>query len=107
MIRHGSSEAAEAISPLSVAMIKPALRTSLMAEIGAPALVQSGVFAAGDAAVTLSAITSGAEEEHAAALGIEAKSLPQNYFVRLRHPSSQGGLDNGSDSVAAYNQLVW
>ena len=87
-------------------MIEPSFRTLLVTTVGASPLAKSGSLAADNAAVALSAITACAEEESRAAFRVQTKPLPQNYFIESRHPSSQRGLDNGSGSVAGYNQLV-
>ena len=91
---------APAVFPLTVAMIEPSFRTLLVAAVGAAPLAKSGLLAAGQAAVALSAITVRAEKESRAAFAGQAKPLPQNHFARNRHASSQAGLDNGNGFVA-------
>jgi hypothetical protein len=61
----------------------------LVSAVGASVLTDSGLFPAGDAAVALAAVATGAKEENSAAFAGQAKPLPQNYFVERRHPSSQ------------------
>ena len=76
MIRHASPPAALAVLSLAVPVIEPPFRTLLVAAVGAAPLTKSGLLAAGDAAIALSAITAGAEEERGAAVGVQAKPLP-------------------------------
>ena len=52
-----------AVLSLPVAMIEPSLGTLLMAAIGATPLMEAGMMTAGEAAIALSAITVGTEEE--------------------------------------------
>ena len=78
----------------------------LVANVGAPSLVEAGTLTAWGAAVALSAIAVHADEEHCVTLATEANSLPEYRFaVNRRHASSQAGLDNGTGFVAGWNQL--
>jgi len=81
-------------------MIQPPFRALLVPAIGAAPLTEPGLIAAGQAAVALSAIAVGTEEENGAACTAQANPMPQNYFARRRHARSQAGLDNGNGSVA-------
>jgi hypothetical protein len=108
LIRHGRLllTAAAPVFPLAVAMIEPSFPTLLVTPVGAPPLLATGLFAALDAAVAVSAITVRADEENRLATLTKAKSLPQNRFaMNHRHASSPAGLDNGSGLVAGWNQL--
>ncbi len=98
--------AAAPVIALSVAMIKPSFEAPLMAAVGAPTLVDSGMLTAGGAAIALSAVAVRADEEHCVTLATEANPLPEYRFaMNCRHASSQAGLDNGTDFVAGWNQL--
>jgi hypothetical protein len=89
------------VFPLAITMIEPSFGALLVAPVGGPALLAASLFAAGDAAVAVSAITVRAEEENRAALWSQANPLPKNRFaMHHRHASSRRGLDNGSDLVA-------
>jgi hypothetical protein len=108
MIRHASLllTAPPPVIPLAVAVIESAFRALLMASVGAPPLLPAGVCAAPAAAIAMSAIAVGADKEHCVALLTETDSLKENRFaVNLRHASPQAGLDNGTRSVAGWNQL--
>jgi hypothetical protein len=72
----------------------------LVSAIGTAPLTESGLIAAGDAAVALSAVTVRTEKENGAAFIAQANPLPQNHFAMNRHASSQAGLDNSNGSVA-------
>ena len=73
-------------------MIEPAFRALLVACIGASPLLPAGLFAAGGAAIAMSTIAVGADEEHGVALLAETDSLQEYRFaVSLRHASSQAG----------------
>jgi hypothetical protein len=63
LIRHARLAPALAVLSLPVAMIEPSLGTLLMAAIGATPLMEAGMMTAGEAAIALSAITVGTEEE--------------------------------------------
>jgi hypothetical protein len=94
------------VRPLAIAMIEPSFGAPLVAPVGAPPLLATGLFTALGAAVAVSTITVRADEENRLAALSKAKPLPQNHFaVNHRHTSSQAGLDNGSDLVAGWNQL--
>ena len=85
MIRHARLAAAFAVVPLTVAMIETSFRALLMAAIGGAPLTQTRLLPARVAAIALSAVTFGTEEEHGAAFGNKAKPLSQNHFVVRRH----------------------
>jgi hypothetical protein len=50
------------------------------------------------AAITLAAITAGANPEHRPAIGVAAKPLPENNFPGNRHTLFQAAFDNVSGS---------
>ena len=100
MIRHARLAAAFALVPLTVAMIEAAFRALLMAAIGGAPLAQTRLLAAWIAAITLSAVAFGVEEEQGAAFGNKAKPLSQNHFVVRRHADCVAALDNGPGFVA-------
>ena len=100
MIRHARLAAAFAVVPLTVAMIEAAFRALLMAAIGGAPLAQTRLLAAWIAAITLSAVAFGAEEEQGAAFGNKAKPLSQNHFAVRRHADCEAALDNGPGFVA-------
>ena len=100
MIRHARLAAAFAVVPLTVAMIEAAFRALLMAAIGGAPLAQTRLLAAWVAAITLSAVAFGAEEEQGAAFGNKTKPLSQNQFVVHRHADCVAALDNGPGFVA-------
>ena len=88
MIRHASFllTAAPPVLPLAVAVIEPPFRALLVASVGAPPLSPAGFFAARVAAIAMSAITVGADEEHGVALLTETNSLKEHRFaVNRRH----------------------
>jgi hypothetical protein len=70
-------------------VIEPSFGTLLIAAVGAAPLTAPSLLPAGDAAVALSAIAAGAEEEDCMAFGAEAKPLPQHYLIESRHASSR------------------
>jgi hypothetical protein len=88
------------IFPLPVSVIEPSFRTLLVAAIGATPLTEPSLVAAGQAAITVSAITVGTEKKHRAAFAAQTNSQPENHFVLKRHAYSQAALDNGSSFVA-------
>ncbi len=102
MIRHaGVNPPSLAVLALPVAMIQPAFLALLMPAIGTPTLTPAGELAARRAAITVSAITVGADKENCVTRMPEAHPLPENCFaMNRRHASSQAGLDNGSRFVA-------
>lgn len=81
-------------------MIEPTFKTLLVATIGRAMLTEARLPAAGEAAIALSAVTVGAQEEHRPAFDGMTKPLPQNCFPVPRHASSQAALDNGTGFVA-------
>jgi|SRR5712671_53061 len=108
MIRHAGLllTASAPVIPLAVAVVQSAFRTLLVAGVGAPPLLPPGVFAAAGAAIAMSSIAVGTDEEHGKTLLTETDPLKENRFaVSSRHASSQAGLDNGTHFVAGWNQL--
>ena len=94
MIRHASLllTAPPPVIPLAVAVVEPPFRALLVAGVGAPPLLPAGVCAAPAAAIAMSAIAVGADEEHGVALLTETDSLKENRFaVSLRHAFIAGG----------------
>ncbi|MBM3748593.1 MAG: hypothetical protein FJW34_22685 [Acidobacteria bacterium] len=81
-------------------MIEPSFLALLVPAIGHAVLAEARLLAAGVAAVALSAITAGTQEEHRAAVAGQAKPLPQNRFPVRGHLSSPAALDNGNGFVA-------
>jgi len=103
LIRHGRWSLAQAASVrvLAIAMIELPFGALLVASVGAPPLLPTGLLAALVAAVAVSAVAVRADEENRVAALTKAKPLPQNRFaMNHRHASSQAGLDNGSGLVA-------
>ena len=99
MIRHARWLPAPTVFPLAVAMIQPAFQTLLVATVGAAALTEPRLAAAGQAAIALAAITVRTEKERRAAIAGQANPKPQNHFARNRHASPQAGLDNDDGFV--------
>lgn len=81
-------------------MIEPSFRALLMSAISQAPLLQTGLLSAGEAAIALSMIAAGAQEEKRAAFTGATKPLPKNYFALSRHASPQAVLDNGNGFVA-------
>ena len=103
MIRHGRLALTQAASVrlLAITMIELPFGALLVASVGAPPLLPTGLLAALVAAVAVSAVAVRADEENRVAALTKANSLPQNRFaMNRRHASSQAGLDNGSGLVA-------
>ena len=98
MIRHAGRRVTLPVSTLPVAMIEPALRTSLVAAVGSTVLSPPGFTAAHRAAIALSAITVLADPEHRMTAAGTANPLSQNQFARKGHARRKRGLDNGSRS---------
>ena len=88
------------IFPLPVSVIEPSFRTLLVAAIGATPLTEPSLVAAGQAAITVPAITVGTEKKDRAAFAAPTNSQPENHLAPKRHACSQAGLDNGSRFVA-------
>jgi hypothetical protein len=63
LIRHATPEMAATIGALPVAMIQPAFGAPLMASVGSPMLLATGLTPALRAAVALAAITARANPE--------------------------------------------
>ena len=92
---------AAAVFPLTITMIELPFSALLVASVGAPPLLPTGLLAALVAAVAVSAVAVRADEENRVAALTKAKPLPKNRFaMNHRHASSQAGLDNGSGLVA-------
>ena len=91
---------ATAVLPLPVAMIEASFGTLLMSPVGTTPLTDSGLLAAGEAAITLAVIAVRAEKKQSAAFTAQAKPWPQNHFAKNRHAFSQAALDNGLGFVA-------
>ena len=85
MIRHARLAAAFAVVPLTVAVIEASFRALLMAAIRRALLAEARLLPAWVAAISLSAVAFGTEEEHGAAFGSKAKPLSQNHFAMRRH----------------------
>jgi len=103
LIRHGRWSLAQAASVrvLAIAMIELPFGALLVASVGAPPLLPTGLLTALVAAVAVAAVAVRADEENRVAALSKANPLPQNRFaMNHRHASSQAGLDNGSGLVA-------
>jgi hypothetical protein len=74
-----------AVLPLTVAMIEPSFRTLLVPAVGGPSLMLAGLRAAGEAAITLSAITVRAEEKYGVTFAAQTNPEPKNRFALHRH----------------------
>ena len=106
MIRHaGLDSPAIAVVPLPVAMVQSSFRALLVAAVGPASLLPAGLDLAGRAAITLAAVTVGADPEHRVAPA--ARSLSENNFAMTRHPRCQVGLDNGDRSWQLETILVF
>ena len=79
-------------------MVQPSFRAPLVAAVGTAPLLESGLGAAGQAAIALSTITVLTDPEHRVASTAVANPLTENYFAMNRHARPQTGLDNGSRS---------
>jgi len=102
LIRHaGLDSPAIAVVPLPVAMVQSSFRALLVAAVGPASLLPAGLDLAGRAAITLAAVTVGADPEHRVAPA--ARSLSENNFAMTRHPRCQVGLDNGDRSWQGRN----
>ena len=88
------------IFPLPVSVIEPSFRTLLVAAIGATPLTEPSLVAAGQAAITVPAITVGTEKKDRAAFAAPTNSQPENHLALQRHACSQAGLDKSSPFVA-------
>jgi hypothetical protein len=106
VIRHARLPTAFAVVPLTVAMIEASFRALLMAAIGGAPLAQTCLLPAWVAAIALSSVAFGAEEEQGAAFRSEAKPLSQNHFVVRRHAECEAVLDNGPGFVAGWTCSV-
>ena len=90
------------VLPLPVPVIEPAFSALLMAAVGATPLPAPGGGAAGRAAIAVSTVAMGADEEHRAAVAAHANPQPQNRFAVCRHARAQAALDNGDDFVSPW-----
>jgi hypothetical protein len=79
-------------------MVQLSFVTSLVAAIGTAPLLAAGMGAAGEAAISLPAITMLTDPEDRMASAAAANPLTENYFAMNRHARPQTGLDNGSRS---------
>jgi hypothetical protein len=95
-----------AVLPLTVPVVQSPLLALLVPAIGATSLPESHCFAAGMAAIAMSAVTVRADQEGRATLRSRTKPLSQNHFAVFRHVSRQAGMDNGNGFVAPLDQLV-
>jgi len=89
LIRHPAARPTATIGALSVAMIQPPFYALLMTPVGGATLSPPRMTAALPAAITLPAITAGADRKHRPAIAVTAKPKPQNNFRmnrRFRHP---------------------
>jgi hypothetical protein len=100
LIRHARLRPALPVLALTVAMIPPSFRTVLVTAVGTAVLMESGLVAAGEAAIALTSVTVRAEIKHSPAFAAKANPLPENQFAMSRHASSQAGLDNGNGFVS-------
>ncbi len=98
MIRHARLRLAAPVLALPVAMVQPSFDTPLMPAVGTASLLASCGGAAGEAAITLSAITVLTDPEHCVTSTAAANPLPENHFAVNRHARAPAGLDNGSRS---------
>ena len=71
---------------------RPLLRgwSHALAAVGAAALTEPCLLAAGETAIALPAITGGTEEKQRLAFAAQTEPLSQHHFVRSRHGCSQG-----------------
>jgi hypothetical protein len=100
MIRHARLPAAPPVFTLPLAMILARFRAIAVTAIGAAVLSQPRLFAASRAAVALSPVTAGADQELGLALLATAKPPSQLDFAMSSHAASQAGLDKGNAFVA-------
>ena len=73
---------------LAVAMIEPTFGALLVPAIRVAPLSKTGVGATAWTAITVSAVTMSADEEHGAAIAADANPLSQNRFAMCRHALS-------------------
>jgi hypothetical protein len=106
LIRHANWRVTLAVSTLPIAMIKPALRTPLVAAVGSTVLSPPGLPAADWTAIALTAITVLTDPEHHMTSTAAANPLPQNHFARKHHARRRRGLDNGSRSWQVRTSLL-
>ena len=77
------------------------------------ALLKAGTSTAGEAAITLAAVTVGTDKEHRLAFAGAANPPPEDHFAVFRRalsPRRAGagqGPDNGNGFVAPWKQLGW
>jgi hypothetical protein len=85
MIRHAPRPQAQAISTLSIAVIKTAFFRLLMAAIGLAMFYKASYLTASRAAINLSSITLRADEEDHATIRRLTKALPERIVTLLLH----------------------
>lgn len=105
MIRHGLMRVASAVFLLTGAMVLSRRDTVPVTSIGIPVVLQPSLFTASRAAIALSSVAAGADEEDGLAFTTLTNQPPQSDFGLRRHTSSQVGLDNGKASCHLNNQL--
>src|SRR5215510_4932271 len=86
-------------------MIQASFRTLLMLPVGATPLTDSGLLAAGEAAIAPAAITVGAQKKERAAFTARQKLWSQNRFAMNRHACSPAGAGQGSRRTRACVRL--
>lgn len=98
MIRHAivdrrlpGRRLAQSISALTISMIESAFKAELMPAAGLALLCGTSSEATGMAAIAMSPVTMGTDEEHGAAIGRRAELLVEDEVVVRRHP----GLGEG------------
>ena len=79
-------------------MIEPPFRAVLVSPVGQAPLTATGLLAAGETAIALSAITVLADPEHRVASNAEANPLTKNHLAMKTHVRRRAGLDNGGRS---------
>ena len=95
-----------AVSALPVAMIEPSFRASLMAVVGAAALLAPGFNATGIAAVTLPPVAVPADPEDCVASDCRTNALTKNHLAMPIHVRPKAGLDNGDRSWQVRTSLL-
>jgi len=98
LIRHASRRVTSPVRQLAVAMIEPALQTTLVAPVGSAALLASSLRAASRAAIALPAVAVRANPEHRLASLAATNSRPENHFSMNRHPPTAAAFDNSNGS---------
>jgi hypothetical protein len=88
MIRHARLRSSFTIPLLTVAMILSSFRAALITAVGAAVLVKPGSPSAGEAAITLTAVTAGTDKELRMALPGLANPTPEDHLAMSRHMPS-------------------